>query len=132
MSRIAGNRETPTHLVRIGTVTGGSGSTGVFAPFANPFGQSVLVLSTVLEITTQSSGASTLDIGVAANNSTSNDFQIDGVSGAAAGVFNSNKNRGTNGGGVQRWGETAFLNVAEASGDVNGLVATLYAEIAFI
>lgn len=132
MGRIAGNRESPTQLVAIGTVTGGSGSTGVFAPFPNPFGQSVLVLSTVLEITTQSTGASTLDIGVAANNSTSNDFQFDGLSGATAGVYSSNKNKGTNGGAAQRWAATGFLNVAEASGDVNGLVATLYAEVAFL
>lgn len=132
MGRIAGNRETPTHLVRVGTVTGAAGSSGVFASFPNPFGQSVLVLSTVLEITTQSTGASTLDIGVAADGTTSNDTQIDGLSGAAAGVFNSNKNKGTNGGAAQRWGAAQFLNVAEASGNVDALVATLYAEVAFL
>ena len=41
----------------------GASSSGVFASLANPFGATVQIVSAVLVISTQSSGASTLDIG---------------------------------------------------------------------
>lgn len=104
-------------------ITGGAGSTGVFASLANPFGADVIIQDSWLVIGTQSTGASTLDIGVAANGTTSSDTIIDGLSGAAAGLFNT---RGVNGAALRRWNANQFVNVAEASGDVNGLVATLY------
>lgn len=106
-------------------IAGGSGSTGVFASMANPLGASLMILGAFLQITTQSSGASTLDIGVGANATTSNDGLIDGLSAAAAGLFTNAEDAGTNGEVSQLWTSSTFLNVAEASGDVNGLVATL-------
>jgi hypothetical protein len=107
-------------------VTGGAADTGVFESKANPFGYDVLITGAFLRITTQSTGASTLDIGVAANASTSNDGLIDGLSAAAAGLFTNAEDAGTNGEVSQVWGSSQFLNVAEASGDVDGLVAVLY------
>jgi hypothetical protein len=109
-------------------IVGAGGSTGVFASVVNPFGEAVVITRAVLDITTQSSIASTLDIGVASNATTSNDTLIDGLSGAATGVFDNTKNGGTNGKGSVKLGDTQFVNVAEASGDVNALVATLYLE----
>jgi len=106
--------------------TGGSASSGVFASAANPFGYDVIITSAVWRITTQSTGASTVDIGVGANATTSNDGLIDGLSGATAGLFNNEDNAGTNGKSAQVWTSSTFLNVAEASGDVDGLVAVLY------
>ena len=104
-------------------VAGGSGSTGVFASVLNPWGVNVFIVSRQLRVSTQSSGAATVDIGVAADATTSNDGLIDGASVAAAGVVDV---PGTNGKTGQFWGATQYVNVAEASGDVNGLVATLY------
>lgn len=110
-------------------VTGGSGSTGVFASMANPFGIAVIVTRLLVVIATQSAGASTLDIGIAVDASTSNDGLIDGRSAAATGTADNlvAADAGTNGKTFQAWGTTQFLNVKEASGDVNGLAATVYA-----
>lgn len=109
-------------------ITGASGSSGVFASLANPFGYDVIITDAVLRITTQSSGASTLDIGVGANATTSNDGLFDGLSGAAAGLFSNAlaANAGTNGRPAQLWTSSTFLNVAEASGNVDALVGVLY------
>lgn len=110
-------------------ITGGASSSGVFASLANPFGATVQIVSAVLVISTQSSGASTLDIGVGANASTSNDGLIDGLSGATAGTYNNTNNGGTNGKAAQAWASTGYLNVAEASGNVDALVATLWVQV---
>jgi hypothetical protein len=111
-------------------VTGASGSSGVFASLANPLGVNALIMRAVLRTTTQSTGAATLDIGVGANASTSNDGLFDGLSVAgAAAMFDSVANGGTNGKASQYWASTGFLNVAEASGDVDGLVGTLYVQV---
>jgi hypothetical protein len=112
-------------------ITGGSGSTGVFASAANPFGYDVIITNAVLRITTQSTGASTLDIGVGANATTSNDGLFDGLSAAAAGLFSNAlaANLGTNGRPAQVWTSSTFLNVAEASGDVAALAAVLFVAV---
>jgi len=114
-------------------IAGASGSTGVFKSVLNPFGRDVIILpSTVLNITTQSTGASTLDIGVAADGTTSNDTVIDGLSGASAGLKVGTKNGGSNGGVAVKWGAAQYLNIAEASGDVDGLVANLYVHFIYL
>lgn len=105
-------------------ITGGA-VTGVFASSANPFGYDVMILGAFLQITTQSSGASTLDIGIGANATTSNDGLIDGLSAATAGLFTNAEDAGTNGEVSMLWTTSTFLNVAEASGDVTALVAKL-------
>jgi hypothetical protein len=97
--------------------------TGVFASVLNPWGVDVLVMNRALRVTTQSSGAATVDIGIAADATTSNDGLIDGQSVASAGLVTAN---GTNGSSYQVWGSTSYLNIAEASGDVSGLVGSLY------
>jgi hypothetical protein len=109
------------------SITGASGSTGVFASLANPFGYDVIIIRAILRITTQSGVASTLDIGVGANATTSNDGLFDGLSGASTGLFDNliAAHAGTNGLPSQVWATTGFLNVAEASGNVNALVAKL-------
>lgn len=103
-------------------------ATGVFASIANPWGQAATITRAIFIITTQSAGASTLDIGVGANATTSNDGLLDGISGAAVATFDNlvAANAGTNGKTFQAWATTGFLNVAKASGNVSGLVGTLY------
>lgn len=115
--------------VKVASITGTSSSSGVFSATANPFGYNVLITGAYLRITTQSSGASTMDIGVGANATTSNDGLIDGLSGAAAGLFTNFEDASTNGEVSQVWSTTGYLNVAEASGDVDGLVADLYVTV---
>lgn len=102
--------------------------TGVLASgsIANPFGYDVIITEAVLRVTTQSTGASTMDIGVAADAVTSADNLMDGVAGTATGIFNNEDNAGTNGKSSVVWGSAQFVNIAEASGDVAGLIGTLY------
>lgn len=94
---------------------------GVLA-LANPFGKDVYVTFFGLELTTQSTGAGTVDAGIAANATTLSDNLIDGVSTAAAGVFTNAGSPGTNGKTGQKWGASQYLTVSQASGAVAGLV----------
>jgi hypothetical protein len=113
-------------------IAGAAGSSGVFVSTLNPFGVDILIHSAILRITTQSTGAATVDIGVAADATTSNDGLIDGLSVAAAGVFNTAQNGGTNGKNGAVWGAAQYLNVAEASGNVADLVAALHLEYSLL
>lgn len=109
------------------SIAGASGSTGVFKSVKNPWQKDMLVLpSSVLRITTQSGAASTLDIGKAADGTTSNDTLFDGLSGAAAGTFEAAANGGSNGGKAIVLLANDYLNISEASGNVNALVADLH------
>lgn len=101
---------------------------GVILAIPNPYGKKAWVDHAVIKITKGSTGASSLDLGVAADASTSNDTLIDGKSGAAIGVFH-NKNdtdNGTNGvaAGVEL-AATGYITLAEASGDVTGINGVL-------
>lgn len=98
-----------------------------FGSVLNPWGVDVWVFPTsFFEITTESTGASTVDIGTNASATTKGDNVIDGASGAAAINLTGSKNAGTNGGGVIKWAAGTYLNIAEASGAVEGLVGVMH------
>ena len=103
----------------------GTAAGGVLS-WANPAGASIIVHNIALDITTQSTSASTIDVGVAANGTTSSDTLIDGVSGAAAGVFNSATNAGSNGSMSRKMTSTQFITASQATGAVAGLVGSAY------
>ena len=88
---------------------------------ANPEGIDLLITRFILNVTTQSTGAGTVDAGIAANGTTSNDTLIDGKSVAAAGVFDNIEDQGTNGKSTVKWGASQFVTVT-ASADLTGLV----------
>lgn len=117
----------PVSVVKI-AFTEDDGS-GVISSTVNPFGYDVLVKDLTVRITTASTGASTLDIGVHTSATTSNDGLIDGLSGATAGLFTNAEDAGTNGEQTIVWASASFLNMAEASGDVTGLVGTMYVTV---
>lgn len=99
---------------------------GVLA-VANPEGVTLIVRSLILDVTTKATGACTVDAGIAANGTTSNDTLIDGVDvGTAAGTFDSQKDAGTNGAGPRRWGASEYLTVSKASGAAAGLAGYAY------
>jgi hypothetical protein len=98
---------------------------GVLA-WANPTGGSIIIKSLVLDVTTASSGVSTIDCGVAANVTTLNDTIIDGVSGTPAAVLDSVEDQGTNGVGAVKATTTQAVTCSEASGDVTGIVGFGY------
>ncbi len=99
---------------------------GVFA-WANPAGAAILVHSVHLDVTTNTTGACTIDVGVAANATTLNDTLIDGASLAtAAKVLNSATNAGTNGSMSRKVTSTQFVTGSVASGASAGLVGNAY------
>jgi hypothetical protein len=98
---------------------------GVFA-WANPEGVPIIITRVVLDVTTQSTGACTVDVGVAANGTTLNDGLIDGVSVAAAGLVDNLDNAGTNGRARQKVTAGQFVTGSVASGASAGLVGSAY------
>lgn len=110
-------------------VTAGDGS-GVISSTVNPEGVDVYITRALFVIDEASTGASTLDIGVDADDDTSDDRLFDGLSGASTGVFDNHNDthNGTNGLTSLTWAAGEYLTVAEASGDVTGLEGRLLIE----
>ena len=107
------------YRIQLGNVGAAAGD---MASVLNPFSEAVIVTSAVLNITTASTGASTIDVGIGTSATTAYDTLIDGHSGATAGVFAA---KGSNGLLVNLWPTTSYLTVSEASGDVVGLAGEL-------
>lgn len=88
-----------------------------------------VILRVLLDITTQSTGASTIDIGyTAVGATTSSDTLLDGISGASVALFDS-MNAALDSGAnalAQRAASGKWITMDEATGDVTGLVANLY------
>jgi hypothetical protein len=101
---------------------------GAVAAAANPEGAELLVLRCILRTTAHSTGAANLDIGIAANATTTNDTLIDGIAvGSAAKIADNIKEKGTNGLERQLWGATEFLT-ATGSASTAGLAGNIYVE----
>jgi hypothetical protein len=97
---------------------------GVFA-FQNPLDVPILVLSLILEWTTVSSGACTLDAGVAADGTTLSDTLVDGQSVATTtGLVRSTVPRRVS----ENGGATDWVTVSMASGAIAGLAGRVYVE----
>lgn len=131
----AGNNSAPVYVVTL-DVAGASGSTGVFASLANPAGVNLIVTRAWLNVTTVATAAATVDIGIHASSASTNaDNLIDGKDvNAATGIFDSQDgtDNGTNGvAKPQAWAAAGYINVGEASGNVDGLVAKLYVEYTY-
>lgn len=99
---------------------------GVLA-WANPEPTAIAITRVILDVTTKSTGACTLDIGMAADGTTSADNLMDGLDvGTAAGLFGNLGNPGTNGKTSQRCAAGAFVTASKASGAAAGLVGSAY------
>lgn len=95
----------------------------------NPEGASILVQRTLLNVTTQSTGAGTVSIGTTATSATTSSANLlDTLSVAAAGLFDNITDKGTNGKSRQSLAAGKWVTIASASGDVTGMVANLYIE----
>jgi hypothetical protein len=126
MARYSGNNESGTYAYELDISQAAAVATGVYRSLANPFGSDVLIKDITIRVTTASTGASTVDIGVGAAATTVNDGLIDGLSLATLGLYTNAEDAGTNGEQTMVWGANQFLNVAEASGDVAGVVGKIY------
>lgn len=108
-------------LVEQGALAAVDTAGGVFS-WVNPWSVPVMILGFTLEVTTQSTGACTLDAGVAANATTSDDTLLTGQSVAAAGIFSATaKVRLDEAGGT-----ADTVTVSMASGATAGLVGRAY------
>jgi hypothetical protein len=112
------------HTVALTAATVTTG--GAVAAVANPLGIDLIVTRAILNVTTQSTGAATVDIGVATNGTTSADNLLDGKTVAAAGLFDNlvAADAGTNGKTIKTWSASQYVT-ATASATVAGLVGTL-------
>lgn len=119
-------------VIPAGVFSGSLGAAGAAAGdilgVANPCTGAWLVTSIFITTTTKSTGASTIDVGVAANSSTLNDGLIDGLDTGTAVVTNANNfaNAGTNGKASQQGAAGTVLTGSEASGDTTGMVGTYF------
>jgi hypothetical protein len=119
-------------IVRVALGTGTSGG-GVFA-WQNTTGAAILVTRVLLDVTTATTGACTVDIGTTATSATtSSDTLIDGLDvNAAAGVFDNITDKGTNGKSRQRLASGKWVTGSQASGAIAGIVGYVYIEFVVV
>ena len=103
---------------------------GVFA-WQNPESNAIVVSRVVVDLTTVATAACTVDVGTAANATTSSDDLLDGLDvNAATGVFDNIADKGTNGKEKQRLdakgGTTDHITASKATGATAGLVGNAY------
>lgn len=100
---------------------------GVTTAWTAPAGS--IVTRVVADITTASTGASTLDVGYTASTATTtSDTFLDGISGTPAALFDS-MNAALDSGAnakAQKAASGKWITVTSASGDTTGLVGNLY------
>lgn len=106
-----------------------AGTGGVVA-WQNPEASAIIVTRVVLDLTTVSTGACTLDVGVTASSATTtSDTLLDGIdANSAVGVFDSmdaSLDTGANA-HAQKVAVGKWLTVDEKTGDATGLVGTLH------
>jgi hypothetical protein len=99
---------------------------GVFS-WANPEAVPIIVERVIVDVTTQSAAACTVDIGTtAASATTLSDNLIDGASVAAAGLLDNIDDTGTNGKAKQKVAVGKWVTGSVASGASSGLVGVAY------
>ena len=103
-----------------GSLTASDAEGGVFN-VENDMGTDLVVLRLVLQVTTGTSGACTLDVGIASDGSTSAADLIDGVDVADAGIFDNIQDRGTGGQSRLRWASGSFVNASMKTGAAAGI-----------
>jgi len=107
----------------------GTAGGGVFA-WANPESSSIIILRVVLDVTTKTTAACTINVGTTATSATTtSDNLIDGLDiNAATGVFSNFGNAGTNGKFQQKLAAGKWITASQDTGAVAGLVGTAYIE----
>ena len=123
-SILAGSSRLVKVPISIVGVTHAAGDHGF--QWENPEGEDIIVETVLLDCTTEATGSATIDIGVAANATTSSDTLIDGANvGAAAIMVTSGKNPGTNGVQDQTMTSSQWIT-GDFSASAAGFVGTFY------
>lgn len=121
-SAVAFNRL--TKVARVALAAPASAS-NVFT-WANPEATAILVTRVILDVTTQTTGACSIDVGYTATTSTtSSDTLIDGLSIATAGVYDNIEDQGTNGKATVKAAVGKWVT-GTSSADATGLVGFAY------
>ena len=108
-----------------------SDAAGGVVAWQNPESNAIVITRVVVDLTTKATAACTVDIGSAANATTSADNLLDGLDvNAATGVFDNIADKGTNGKEKQRLdakgGTTDHVTASKATGAAAGLVGNAY------
>ena len=107
-----------------GSLTASDAAGGVFSE-ENSYGSDLVVLRVVIMVSTGASDSSVrVDIGTAANATTSADTLIDNLNVSDIGLYDNLDDKGTNGNTVLKWGNNQFINASRAAGATSGLVGT--------
>lgn len=123
-SSISTNRQVKVAKVALGALDTGGG----VLSWANPETGDILIERVLIDVTTVSTGACTVDFGVTtASATTLNDTLIDGLDvNGATGVFDNITDKGTNGKSRQRLAAGKWVTGSKASGAAAGLVGFAY------
>ena len=102
---------------------------GEVASVLNPEGVPLVITDVKILVTTPSTGAATLSVGIAAAATTSDNDMIDAldINGAAAGSAYHGMTALAAKGAAQVWGATEYIT-ATGSADSSGFVGTLYVQ----
>ena len=102
---------------------------GEVASVLNPEGVPLVITDVKILVTTPSTGAATLSVGIAAAATTSDNDMIDAldINGAAAGSAYHGMTALAAKGAAQVWGATEYIT-ATGSADTTGFVGTLYVQ----
>jgi len=107
-----------------GALATSDGGGGVFS-VENTYGTNLAILRAVIQVTTVAGDNCTIDIGVAANGTTSAATLIDGLDvNSAVGVFDNIDDQGTDGQSCLKWPSGEFINGSVKTGAASGLVGT--------
>ena len=101
---------------------------GGVAAWANPEAGAIAIIRCLIDVTTVSTGAATIDIGTTAvSATTTSDNLLDGLDvNAATGLFDNLLSPGTNGKALQRLAAGKWVTASMASGACAGLAGSLY------
>ena len=107
-----------------GSLTASDAAGGVFSE-ENSYGSDLVVLRVVIFVSTGASDSSVrVDIGTAADATTSADTLIDNLNVSDIGLYDNLDDKGTNGNTVLKWGNNQFINASRVAGATSGLVGT--------
>ena len=100
---------------------------------ANPFGVDVFITRVIVDVTTKSTGACTINVGVDTAAGTGDDTLLDGLDVGTAVILADNLiTPGTNGVAVKKWAADNYVVVEMATGAAAGLVGNIYIHVARI
>ena len=116
-----------TNSLKVALVAATGTTVGGVIKLQNPEGVDLIITRLVLDVTTQSAGAASVDAGVDDGGDVSSDTLIDGLSVATAGVYDNVENGGTNGKAAVRWPAGHYL-VATATATTAGMVGSAHVQ----